>query len=89
MAKPLLDCLRDEKASFVLLHTEKSLQPLLVVRMLHVYQSTGFFAPFGGAKVAPMLGCCTGSTTEKLCIETPPLHQDLGSYPFAVIELLS
>lgn len=83
-----MDSVRDAQAFFVLLHSQKSLQPCFFVRMLHVYQSVGFFAPFRDAEVELLLSGCAGLTIMKFHGDMPPL-KDFHSYAFAVTEALS
>lgn len=88
MARPSTDSVRDAQAFFVLLHSQMSLQPCFFVRMLHVYQSVGFFAPFRDAEVELLLSGCAGLTIMKFHGDMPPL-KDFHSYAFAVTEALS
>ena len=80
MARPSTDSVRDAQAFFVLLHSQTSLQPCFVVRMLHVYQSVGFFAPFRGAEVEVLLSCCAGFTKMRFRSDMPPLRTFIAMY---------
>ena len=80
MAKPLTDSVWDVQVLSALLHSETIFQPCFVVRMLHVYQSVGFFAPFRGAEVEVLLSCCAGFTKMKFRSDMPPLRTFIAMY---------